>query len=418
MAYMRQANICVWIRSDFMVKEFQKIYSRPVSLGLLAAAVILSIGLSIFFICNYGYEIHQGDDTIYYSGIDAVKIEKNAMERIPAVLSVENLNDSIRFYHKFIETGTAKEEFDKKYPGWSSLFQDAYVPVTENNPYILDEKQNANDFYEKIMERMPEWMAGTDGTIYSESEKRRALTLAEKIKKPYINEFFGQWTILLKTSFIFFYAVILYAVFLSGQIFSYETDCGMDLVLAPCDKKKIMRTAYQKMGGVFFYLTFMVILCILIQVAVIFVCCGVSGGNNSVQTLWGFISCLYPMNLRTFFFYSYVLAWISILCIAAVSAFFNACTNNKYISIALTALLLILPSMIGNILGKNAAVQRFTFLQPVTGTNALIYGPSMRTFSLGTLVLRGGDAVMLECIILLILAFWTAPKIYWKRIHR
>lgn len=401
-----------------MIREFQKIYSCRVSLCLLTAAVLLSIGMSIFFIRNYGYEIHQDGNTIYYSGLRAVWMEKEAMEEIPAVLSVENLNESIRYYHSFSDAELAKDSFDQKYPGWGSLFQDAYVPVTENDPYILARTENADDFYEQLTERMSEWMAGNDGTVYSEEEKERALALAAKIKKPYVNAFFGQWTILLKASFIFYYAEILYAVFLAGQIFSYETDCGMDLVLVPCDKKKIMRIAYQKMGGVFTYLTFTAALCVLVQAAVIFLCCGASGGKNSVQTLWGFISCLYPMTVRGFFLYSYVTAWISIMCIAAVSAFFNACTNNRYISIALTALLLILPSMIGSTLNKSAAVQRFTFLQPVTGTNALSYGPSMRTFSFGPLVLRGGDAVMLECVIMLILAFWTAPKIYWKRMHR
>lgn len=400
-----------------MVREFQKIYSRPVSLGLLAAAVMISVGMSIFFLCNYGYEIHQDGRPIYYSGLDAVRLEKDSMERIPAVLSVENLNAAIQYYHSFSDSETAKDEFDKKYPGWNHLFQNAYVPSTQNHPYILDEKQNADDFYEKIMERMSEWMDGTDGIIYSKAEKRRAPALAEQIKKPYRNEFFGQWTILLKASYIFYYIMILYAVFLAGQIFSYETDCEMDLVLAPCDKKRMMRIAYRKIGGVFFYVTLVLILCVLLQAAVIFLCCGVSGGKNSIQTLWGFISCLYPMTVSEFFFHSYLMAWLSILCIAAVSAFFNACTNNKYISIALTVLFLVIPSMAEKTLSANAAVQRLTFLCPVTGTNALVYGPSMRTFSLGKIVLRGGDAVMLVCLVLLILAFWAAPKIYWKRMR-
>lgn len=400
-----------------MIREFQKIYSRPVSLGLFAAAVMISVGMSIFFLCNYGYEVHQDGRTAYYAGLDAVRLEKDAMDKIPAVLSVENLNEAIRYYHTFFDAETAKDAFDKKYPGWNQLFQDAYVPITQNNPYILEEKQNADDFYEKIMERMLEWMAGTDGIIYSKAEKSRAAALAEKIKKPYRNEFFGQWAILLKASFIFYYVMMLYAVFLAGQIFSYESDCEMDLVLAPCDKKRLMRIAYQKIGGVFLYVTFIFILCVLLQLAVVFFCCGISGGKNAIQTLWGFISCLYPMTVSQFFLYSYILAWISILCIAAVSAFFNACTNNKYISIALAVLFLAAPSMAEKTLHANAAVQRLTFLCPVTGTNALAYGPSMRTFSLGTIVLRGGDAVMLVCMALLILAFWAAPKIYWKRIR-
>lgn len=401
-----------------MLREFKKIYSRPVSVGLLVAAALLSIGLSIFFIRNYEYEIREDGNTVYYSGRHAVEMEKEALHHVPSVLSVENLNEALAYYHSFTNTDMANEAFDKKYPGWRNMFRDAYVPVIKEDLNLLDKKNQADDFYEEMLKRLPEWMAGYDGVIYTEAEKGRAASLLSSVRKPYVYEFCGQWTILLKASFIFFYAVILYAVFLAGQIFSYEKDCSMDLVLIPCGKKKALRSAYQKLGGVFGYLTCITFLCILIQILVIFIYCGVSGRKNSIQTIWGFFSCLYNMTNEQFFIYSYITAWISILCIAAVSALLNAYTKNRYLSIAITALLLIFPSVLEGALSKSAILQRFTFLQPMTGIKVLTYGPSLRTFSVGPLVLRGGDAVLLECMILFILASWLAPKVYWKQMRR
>ena len=78
-----------------MLREFKKIYSRPVSIGLLVAAALLSIGLSIFFIRNYEYEIREDGNTVYYSGRHAVEMEKEALHHVPSVLSVENLNEAL-----------------------------------------------------------------------------------------------------------------------------------------------------------------------------------------------------------------------------------------------------------------------------------------------------------------------------------
>lgn len=400
-----------------MIREFQKIYSRPVSFGLLAAAVLLSIGLSAFFIHNYGYEVHQDEKVFYYDGLDAVQVEKEAMENIPSVLSVENLNASIQYYRQFSDTKTANEAYDRKYPEWRSLFENVYASILTDNGDVLGKRKNADDFYEKILEKIPEWMAGYDGIIYSKAEKERAAKLLSRIRKPYVQEFFGQWTILLKASFFCFYALILYAVFLAGQIFSYENECGMDLLLVPCGKRKAQRIAYQKLGGVLVYLTFVITSCVLIQLLLIFICCGISGGNNSIQTVWEFISCLYPMTVWQFFLYSYLVAWVSLLCIVSVSAFLNAWTKNRYLSIALTALVLAFPYIMERTFEESAVIQRFAFLQPVTGIKVLAYGPSLRTFALGPIILRGGDAVLIECLVLLGVTFWLAPKVYWKKMR-
>lgn len=402
-----------------MIREFQKIYSRTASVMLLAAAVFISIGMGIFFLCNYEYEVSRNGETVIYEGLRAVKMEKDAVQKIPSVLSVENLNESVRYYHSFSDAGEANEAYGNKYPGWRILFDAAYVPVTKNDAFVLQKRKNADDFYEQIEARLLENMQGYDGVVYSKAEKERAAGLALKVKKPYVNEFMGQWTILIKASYIFFYVLILYAVFLAGQVFSYENDCGMDLVLMPCGKKHMLRISYQKLGGVFLYLTLVFLLSILAQAAVVFACCGTSGGRNSIQVMWGFFFSLYAMTAGEFFLYSYAAAWVSILCIAAVSAFLNACTKNKYLTVILTALFLVLPTVAESASQdrQSIALQRFAFLQPVTGTNVLSYGPSLRTFALGPVVLRGADAVMLVCVILFAAAVWTAPKVYWKRMQ-
>lgn len=405
-----------------MIREFQKIYSRRTSTGLLFAAVFFSVLLSAFFIHDYTYEVTEEDGTVYVQGRKGVWAERRAMEEIPTELCEENLNACLYDYQRLVKsekTDKANRAFDKKYPGWRILFEYAYVPEHKVDDALLQKLQHADDFYKNISVQLYENMKGYDGQRYSRAEKNRARQMLAKVKKPYQFEFLGQWTILLKVSYLCFYLFLLYAVFLAGQIFSCENECGMDLILLPCGKKAMYRIAYQKIAGTALYLTIVLFACMVVQAAVVFACCGISGAGSSIQMLWQFFFCLYPMEVWQFFLYSYAAAWAGILCIAAVSALFNAWTKNKYFSITLAVLFLSVPFAADSLPAarESAVLPRLMLLHPMTAVNPLSYGRSLRTFSVGGIVLRSGDAVLLLCILLFAAAFFLAPRVYWKRMR-
>ncbi|MDE7311446.1 MAG: hypothetical protein K2N87_07515 [Eubacterium sp.] len=413
-----------------MIREFQKIYSRRASIGLLLAAVFCSVLLSAFFIHDYTYEVAGDDGAVYIQGREGVWMERKAMEEISAELSVENLNASLQYYHSLADTtgsgaggkmeteaDRAQHAYDRKYPGWRILLEYAYVPEHESGEALLQKLYSADDFYKNIPKQLYEKMRGYDGFQYSKAEKGRASRMLAKVQQPYRFEFLGQWAILLKVSYLFFYVLLLYAVVLSGQVFSCENECGMDLILLPCGKKTMYRMAYRKMGGVFLYLTMVLFACVAVQMLLIFACCGISGADSSVQMMWQFFFCLYPMKVWQFFLYSYIVAWAGILCVTAVGAFLNACTKNKFFSMILTVLFLAVSSAADSLPGTrgSAVLQRLVLLQPVTAFNPLSYGRSLRTFAIGRVVLRSGDAVLLVCIVLFAAAVLLAPRVYWKR---
>jgi len=66
---------------------------------------------------------------------------------------------------------------------------------------------------------------------------------------------------------------------------------------------------------------------------------------------------------------------------------------------------------------ESAVWQRLMLLHPMTAVNPLSYGRSLRTFSVGGVVLRSGDMVLLLCIFLFAAAFFLAPRVYWKRMR-
>ncbi len=157
-----------------MIREFQKIYSRRTSTGLLFAAVFFSVLLSAFFIHDYTYEVTEEDGTVYVQGRKGVWAERRAMEKIPTELCEENLNASLYDYRRLVKsekTDKANRAFDKKYPGWRILFEYAYIPEHKVDDTLLQKLQHADDFYKNIPVQLYENMKGYDGQRYSRAEK-------------------------------------------------------------------------------------------------------------------------------------------------------------------------------------------------------------------------------------------------------
>src|SRR5699024_7704359 len=133
------------------------------------------------------------------------------------------------------------------------LLREAYIPYAGSSEFQVSHLLNADDFYDRNIKQVEEKIDFYGTNSLSNAEKQEALKRASNIKKPFTFEFVDQWSILINSLFVIYFAIVFSAIIISNQLFSFEKEKNMDIILNTAGRKKLISIGFKKVFGMLIY---------------------------------------------------------------------------------------------------------------------------------------------------------------------
>lgn len=401
-----------------MIYEMKKFYKNPAVIILFVFAVSLSIAMPIFFINSYeSYDYSTGEEIII-TGLDGINDRKEKMQNSSGVLSIDKLNNALELYKSVSNVDTAYFKIEEEYPGIFLLLKEAYSPFIGSSGFQVSNILNTDNFYDRNIEKVGEKIESYGTNYLSTAEKQEVLKRASEIKKPFTLEFIDQWPILIKSLLFSYFAIVFSAIIISNQLFSFEKEENMDIILNTAGRKKLKTIGYKKVLAMLTYLTLEFLICSVFVSSIVFELSGVSGWDVQIQILPQFFTIIYNLSIGQMYLYYMLIAWICILCVALIGAFINSIFQKTYTSVIISTLLVVVPMFLKDSEFLSFNIQKFLYLQPVNGVNLFSFIDSLFSYNLcGSRVLTS-TAMIIFAIACSAICIFLSPFIFTYRINK
>lgn len=403
-----------------MLYEMKKFYKNSAIIILLVLGILLSIAMPVFFIHDYeSYDYSTGKE-VAIKGLDGLRLRKEQVKKTTGVLSTEKLDDALALYKSLPAGDEAYFKVEEDYPELFRFLKEAYLPYAGGNEFLLvGSIPNADDFYDRNVEQVKGKIIAYGETTYlSDDETQEVLKRASVIEKPFKYEFFDQWPILIK-SLIFVYPVLAFsAILISNQLFSFEKEKNMDIILNSVGRKKLIGIGYKKILAMVCYLTFEFLLCSIIVSSIVFGLVGVTGWNSQIQIMPEFFTMVYNWSLGQMFICFMIIAWICILSIALIGAFINSVFQKTYASLIMSVLLIVPPIFLKSSSFLPVPVRKFLCTQSINGINLLSFIDSLFSYKIGPYRVLNSSIIVVFAGVYFIICMLLAPILFTKRINK
>lgn len=401
-----------------MINEIKKFYKTPAVMILLVISISLSVVMPIIFINDYeSYDYSTGEE-ITITGLDGLNNGREKAQKTSGILSTKRLNDALTLYKEQPEEEKAYFEIEEVYPGIFLLLQEAYIPYTRSSEFQVRHIPNTNDFYDRNIQKVEEKMDfyGTDSL--SNAEKQEALKRASDIEKPFILKFIDQWPILINSLFLVYFVIVFSAIIIANQLFSFEKEQNMDIILNAAGRKKLRSIGFKKIFGMLTYLTVEFLICSVIVASIVLGLLGISGWHSQIQVLPEFFTMIYNLSIGQLYIYYTFIAWLAIMCIALIGAFVNAISQKTYASLVVSALLIAPPMFLRNSEYIGRGVKKFLHTQPINGVNLFSFIDALFSYNFFGARVLTSTAIIIFAIVCSVICIFLSPRLFAHRINR
>ncbi|WP_440895009.1 hypothetical protein ACS127_10580 [Amphibacillus sp. Q70] len=401
-----------------MINESKKFYKSPAVMILLVISLLLSIAMPIFFIHDYeSYDYSTGEE-IVITGLNGFKSEREQRQKTSGILTTEKLNDALAFYKSHPDIEKAYFQVEDTYPGFFLLLREAYLPYTGSSEFQVSHLPNVDDFYERNIKQVEEKIDFYGSHSLSNAEKQEALKRAAEIEKPFTFEFIDQWPTLINALFLVYFAIVLSAIIISNQLFSFEKEQNMAIILNAMGRKKLVSIGFKKIFAMLTYLTLEFLICSTIVSSIVLGLLGVSGWHSQIQILPEFFTMIYNLSIGQLYIYYMLIAWLAIMCIALIGAFINSISQKTYPSLIISTLLIAPPLFLKNSGHVAMSVKKFLHIQPINGVNLFAFIDSLFSYNLFDSRILTSTAVLIFTIVCSMISIVLTPFIFTQRLKR
>lgn len=252
----------------------------------------------------------------------------------------------------------------------------------------------------------------------TDNEKEEAISRAEKIEKPFTFDFTGQWQPVLSSLFFPYLIIVFLGIIVSSQIFSFEKEKEMDLILNGAGKKKLRKIGFNKVFSMIFYIAIVFIICTLIVSAIVFGIVGVSGWNTEIQLLPDLFTSIYDLTIGQMYLYFVLMSFVSIIAITLIGTLINSICQNTYISLIFTGLLTITPMFLVNDRTIPVFIQKILYLQPINGISIIPIMQSLFSFNIFGVNILLGTGIFIIGLLYTLIFIIVSPIIFSKKISK
>jgi len=403
-----------------VINELRKFYKNTAVVIVFCLAIILSICMPFLFIYNYETCDYSNGKEVIVSGLKAFKYEKEHLKNVSGILTTDKLNEVLDFYRAKKNSNNGDDgdlNIEYKYPQMVSIITQAYTPFG-GKTIDVSKIDNANDFYSKNVQRVKEKIELTYDKSISSKEKQEALNKASNIEGPYNLEFMNQWPILIKSLLFVYIVIVLSAILISSGLFSFEKENNMDIILNSAGKRKLIRVGFNKIFALLSYLTVEFLICTSITSLIIFALIGKSGWDSQIQLLSQFITVIYNWTIGKMFIWYLIIAWISILSIAAIGSLINAIFQELYSSSIIMLILMITPIFLRDSSLFTIGLKKFIYIQPINGISLLHFIDNLFIYNVGSFEMLSAHMILIVSLVYLFIGIIFSPIVFSKRIGK
>jgi hypothetical protein len=412
-----------------MFREMKKFYNNIAVKILLILSLSMSIAVPVFFIHDYGetYDYSSGKE-VTIPGLHGLRHMKKENEKVSGPLTEKKLNEALEFYKKEVQRyhdsngneNKAIYEVEDKYPDFVSILNEAYAPYGQENSFPTYEIKNADDFYQRLSVKVKQKLnsSGNWRYEYSQAEVNESLERVSRIQTPFQNDFIFQWTKLI-TAFIFCnFGILLSAFFIGGQLFSFEREQNMAIILNSIGEKKLRLMGLKKIVAMILYLTGVFAVSTIVVCAIMIGVGGTSGWKTQLQITPELFESIYNWSYGKFVIYSILIAWFCLISIALITALINSIFQQTYISLIVSALLVLPPMFSEAAPAMPGFLKKILDIQPVNGLNSLSYVLSLHSYGIGSHRVLASTMIVILAFILCIVSAVLSPVLYAKRMNK
>src|SRR3712207_5312092 len=136
-----------------MFSEMKKFYKNTAIVISLVLSIVVAIGMPILFIYDYAsYDYSTGKEVVI-KGVKGLNYKKEQMQKVSGILSTDKLNKVLDFSKTQSKEDEVYFKTEDKYPQIYSFLTGAYAPVGSTDSFDVRSIPNANDFYNKNVEK-------------------------------------------------------------------------------------------------------------------------------------------------------------------------------------------------------------------------------------------------------------------------
>lgn len=391
-----------------MLNELKKITGQFYIKILILVVILMSIVLSVAPIKSFS-EIESTDTTNYLQGKAAIDLIKERYDNSKGILTIDKLNEVLKYYKSMPSSDAAYIKTDIKYPGIFSLMNTAYTKEDGN----FSKLDNINDFYDKNIELITKKLNDSENR-YTAWEKNIILEKAKIINKPYVIDFSNQWVKVYPSFTICFMIIAISAIIISSNLFSYEKDKNMDILLVSFGDRTLRNIGENKIKALLVFLTVEFLISVIIISIIVFANTGISSWNSQIQI--EYFTSIYNLTFGQVYLLSLFTGWISIMAIGTFVAALNAYTQKSYITLVVGFFITFIPIIIVKLNAFPAIITKFFKMQPINGFFISKNLLSLQVFNFlffNTLTIT---AIIIVSILILGICIFITPRLFNKRI--
>lgn len=395
-----------------MLNELKKITSRFYFKILFVLVIIVSIITGFAAVRSFS-ELESLSSTNYLKGKSAINMIKQNYDNSRGVLTTDKLNEVLKYYKSIPNSDEAYIKASAKYPGIFSLIANSYPTDNADPSKQFKNMNNMNNFYERGTEIINQKLSESEN-MYEPWEKEIILDKANNITKPFNIEFSGQWNKLYSSLTICFIVIAISAIVLGSNIFSYEKDKNMDLLLVSLGDKSLKRIARNKVKSLIILLTIEVLISVLVTSLIVFSNTGIASWNNQIQ-IENFTS-IYKLSFGQAYLLSVFAGWIGVIAIGLFISLLNAFIEKSYITLIIGVVIEFMPIIIAKAKVLPIIITKFLKAQPINAFFIRDNLMSLQVFKILGINTLTITATIITSLVIIFICILVSPNIFARRL--
>lgn len=395
-----------------MPYELKKIFNEFYVKLLFVGIILISLVIGFVTIKSFG-AIESIDSAKELQGKAAIELLKSQYKNSKGELSVDKINQALKYYKSFPSQDNAYVKTEGKYPGVLFLLMSAYSTTGGNaNLYNL---KNANDFYKKNITQIEKKIAKNPDE-YGDGEKDIIIQKATSIKTPYSLDFNAQWKRGYIALTMLFIVMGVAGILVGSRLFSYEKENNMEIILTTLGKYKLYGIARKKIVSLWTFITMLCFLSVSVFSIYYFSIAGLSSWNSQIQT--GYFTSISHLTFGEAYIALVFIGWISLLSIGTLVALLNAYIQKSLASLTLGVIVVFVPWLLCKLEAFPLLIKKFCSLQPFNGIfteNTLL---SLRIYKFVLFDVSTMVAILINSFCILAICYLASPKIFGLRITK
>lgn len=398
-----------------MIFELKKFYKTTPSIILLIFSIFLSIVMPLFFIHDYETCDYSSGKEKVVSGMEGLEMYNSKINKISGPLTNDRVDEMLSFYKSLPDKEESYYKMENEYPGILILLNQAYAPYGSENSFNLKTIDNSEEFNIQNINKVKSKIDRYGFKYLPENEEKIALEKAENIEKPFMYKFIEQWPILIKSLIFVYFIIVALAIVVSSNLFSFEKEQNMKLILNAMGNKRIISIGIRKIMGMIFYLSCIFFSSTIISFLIVLISIGTSGWNIQIQMIPEFFSMIYDWSIGEMMINYVIIAWLSIISIALIGALVNSITQKTFLTFTLMIFLVFFPMSLKNSLIIPYSIKKIFQVFPINGVNLLGFIDSLSSYNFGGVSILSSTMILIVSISISVTCLIASPILFYKR---